>query len=195
MVIKRWQEMLSPSRLDQAASIKDVMLRCGAKTYDLVLLHRSILDIASFTALRKAFSRLRFFLLSDQPSEDEGLDFLKAGIAGYGNTYISKERLTEAVRIISDGGVWLGQRIIQRLIIDTAARQTRLTEADKALDGLTRMERKIAYMVSQGLTNLEIANELKITERTVKAHLTSVYGKTKTGNRLALALLVNRQNH
>jgi hypothetical protein len=39
---------------------------------------------------------------------------------------------------------------------------------------------------------LRFAADLKITERTVKAHLTSVYEKTKTGNRLGLALLINR---
>jgi DNA-binding CsgD family transcriptional regulator len=58
--------------------------------------------------------------------------------------------------------------------------------------GLTKMERKVAEMVARGRTNFEIAADLKITERTVKAHLTSVYEKTKTGNRLALALLINR---
>jgi DNA-binding CsgD family transcriptional regulator len=47
-------------------------------------------------------------------------------------------------------------------------------------------------MVAWGRTNLEIAADLKITERTVKAHLTSVYDKTKSGNRLSLALLINR---
>ena len=54
------------------------------------------------------------------------------------------------------------------------------------------MERKVAEMVAKGRTNFEIADDLKITERTVKAHLTSVYEKTRTGNRLAHALLINR---
>jgi DNA-binding CsgD family transcriptional regulator len=39
---------------------------------------------------------------------------------------------------------------------------------------------------------LQFVADLKITERTVKAHLTSVYEKTKTGNRLSLALLISR---
>ncbi|MBU3930889.1 MAG: LuxR C-terminal-related transcriptional regulator [Proteobacteria bacterium] len=39
---------------------------------------------------------------------------------------------------------------------------------------------------------MEIAADLNITERTVKAHLISLYEKTKTGSRLSLALLSNR---
>lgn len=193
-VIKRWSDLLSPYPMEQAATLAEVRRRCIAKAFDLVLLHRPIVDIPAFAELRKAVPSGRFFLLSNQPNEEEGLAFLKAGIAGYGNTYISPGRIAEAVRIIAGGGVWLGQQVIQRLILETAARAKEQAAPDDAqkLAGLTKMERKVAELVAQGETNLEIAANLKITERTVKAHLTSVYEKTKTGNRLSLALLINR---
>jgi two-component system nitrate/nitrite response regulator NarL len=193
-VIKRWSDLLSPHPMEQAATLAEVRRRCTAKAFDLVLLHRAIVDIPAFAELRKAVPSGRFFLLSDQPNEEEGLAFLKVGIAGYGNTYISPGRLAEAVRIIAGGGVWLGQQVIQRLILETAARAQEQGAPDAAqkLAGLTKMERRVAELVARGETNLEIAADLKITERTVKAHLTSVYEKTKTGNRLSLALLINR---
>lgn len=193
-VIKRWTELLSPYPMEQAASLAEIRRRCMARTFDLVLLHRSLVDVQTFAELRRAAPSGRFFLLSDQPGEEEGLAFLKAGIAGYGNTYISPGRLAEAVRIIAGGGVWLGQQIIQRLILDTAARAKEQAAPDAAqrLAGLTKMERRVALLIAEGKTNLEIAADLRITERTVKAHLTSVYEKTKTGNRLSLALLINR---
>jgi DNA-binding NarL/FixJ family response regulator len=193
-VIKRWSDLLAPYPMEQAATLAEVRRRCVAKAFDLVLLHRPLVDIPTFAELRKAVPSGRFFLLSNQPNEEEGLAFLKAGIAGYGNTYISPGRIAEAVRIIAGGGVWLGQQVIQRLILETAARAKEQAAPDdaKKLAGLTKMERKVAELVAQGETNLEIAANLKITERTVKAHLTSVYEKTKTGNRLSLALLINR---
>jgi two-component system nitrate/nitrite response regulator NarL len=193
-VIKRWSGLLDPYPMEQAGTLAELRLRCMAKAFDLVLLHRPLVDIPAFVELRKAVPSGRFFLLSDQPNEEEGLSFLKAGIAGYGNTYISPGRLAEAVRIIAGGGVWLGQQVIQRLILETAARVKEQAAPDTAqkLAGLTKMERKVAELVARGETNLEIAADLKITERTVKAHLTSVYEKTKTGNRLGLALLINR---
>ena len=63
--------------------------------------------------------------------------------------------------------------------------------AESAMAKLTKAERQIAEFVARGQSNLEIAADLHITERTVKAHLTSIYSKTKTGNRLNLALLIN----
>ena len=138
----------------------------------------------------------KFFLLSDQPNEEEGLAFLKLGIVGYGNTYISQARLLEAVRVISGGAVWLGQKVIQQLILESYSRVKEKKPvapgSGQGLAGLTPAEHKVAKLVAQGQANLEIAFNLKITERTVKAHLTSIYEKTKTGSRLSLALLINR---
>jgi DNA-binding CsgD family transcriptional regulator len=83
---------------------------------------------------------------------------------------------------------------MQRLILDSyaKAKEKAVSESEQKLAGLTNREREIAQLIAQGQSNLEIAANLDITERTVKAHLSSIYEKTKTGSRLNLALLVNR---
>ena len=195
-VIKRWNDLLAGQYpLEQTTSLGELERRCAGKKFDLILLHRSLVDMAAFSQLRRLTPLSKFFLLSDLPNEEEGIAFLKLGIAGYGNTYISPPRLAEAVRVISAGGVWLGQKVIQQLILETAvrAKEQAAPETEERLAGLTRRELKIAGLVAQGQSNLEIAAGLKITERTVKAHLTSVYEKTKIGSRLSLALLINRR--
>jgi len=196
-VITRWESLLGGQYpLEQATLLRELKSRCTEKRFELILLHRPLVDMAAFSELRKASPLSKFFLLSDQPNEEEGIAFLKLGIVGYGNTYISQARLVEAVRVISGGAVWLGQKVIQQLILESYSKakekeQVTLGSAQK-LAGLTRAERKIAELVARGQSNLEIAFNLKITERTVKAHLTSIYEKTKTGSRLSLALLINR---
>jgi len=109
------------------------------------------------------------FLLSCLPNEEEGLTFFKLGIAGYANTYISAERLTEATRVVSGGAVWLGQKVMQRLIHDSYNRSKEKAASDsgKKLETLTSREREIADLISQGQSNLEIAANLDIAERTV----------------------------
>ena len=194
-VITRWESLLGGQYpLEQTTLLRELKSRCAEKRFDLILLHRPLVDMDAFSELRRASPLSKFFLLSDQPNEEEGLAFLKLGIVGYGNTYISQARLVEAVRVISGGAVWLGQKVIQQLILESysKAKEQAAPGSGQQLAGLTRAEHKVAELVAQGQSNLEIAFNLKITERTVKAHLTSIYEKTKTGSRLGLALLINR---
>ncbi|MFH1975577.1 MAG: response regulator transcription factor [Pseudomonadota bacterium] len=194
-VITRWESILGGQyKLEQVTLLRELNIRCTENKFDLILLHRSLVDMAAFSELRLAVPQSKFFLLSDQPNEEEGLAFLKMGIVGYGNTYISQVRLLEAMRVISGGAVWLGQKVIQQLILESYSKlkEQGALESGQRLAGLTPAEHKVAELVAQGQSNLEIAFNLKISERTVKAHLTSIYEKTKTGSRLSLALLINR---
>jgi DNA-binding NarL/FixJ family response regulator len=179
---------------EKAPSLGELKKLCATGKFDAILLHRMLIDMSAFPGLLSLSPAARFFLLSDRPDEEEALSFLKMGIVGYGNTYISSPRLIEALHVITNGGVWLGQKVIQRLITDTLVNAKRDGGKDNAsfvMAKLTRAERHIAELVARGQSNLEIAADLNITERTVKAHLTSIYEKTKTGNRLNLALLIN----
>jgi len=77
---------------------------CASRKFDAILLHRMLIDIPAFSGLLSLSPAARFFLLSDRPDEEEALLFLKLGIVGYGNTYISSPRLIEALRVIANGG-------------------------------------------------------------------------------------------
>ena len=193
-VLKRWRILLEKENsVEMATTVNELRSKCGGRNYDLVLLHRALVDEEMFRKLYHDFPQNKFFILSDQPGEEEGLLYLKIGIAGYGNTYMSPPRLTEAVRIIFSGGVWLGRQIIQRLIQDSYNKIKDAPGKDEdRLNSLTKAERRIAERVAMGQSNVDIATELNITERTVKAHLTSIYEKTKTGSRLSLALFINK---
>jgi len=193
-VLKRWKILLEKDNsLEMATTAGELRSKCDSRIYDLVLLHRALIDEETFRKLQHDFPQNKFFILSDQPSEEEGLLYLKIGLAGYGNTYMSPPRLTEAVRIIFSGGVWLGRQIIQRLIQESYNKVKDVPARDEnRLSSLTKAEQRIAERVARGQSNLDIATELRITERTVKAHLTSIYEKTKTSSRLGLALFINR---
>lgn len=194
-LLTRWQGLLAPAnQIQQARTMGELRQAASTGRFDLVMLHKDLVDPASCVELRQAAPRTRLFLLSDRPEPEEGLTFLKAGIVGYANSYIAGERLTEALRVVGNGGVWLGQQVVQQLIIESAARNGAGggDGAGEHLAPLTPMERRVAELVAGGRTNLEIAAELGVVERTVKAHLTSIYAKLPAGNRLSLALLINR---
>lgn len=194
-VLARWQALLAKGyHVQQASTVEELTTHAETGRFDLILLHRLMIDTAICVKIRKLTPASRIFLLSDQPGHEEGLAFLKLGIVGYANTYISPERLAEALQIIAADGVWLGQKVIQQLILEARFGEKALDghDPDQRLTALSPMERRVAELVACGRTNLEIAAELGIVERTVKAHLTAVYSKLHIGNRLSLALLVNR---
>jgi DNA-binding NarL/FixJ family response regulator len=193
-VLSRWQSFLSGKNLlEQAASFEELKKRAASRNFDIVMLHRLLLDGGSLAELIKLAPASRIFLLSDQPDHEEGFAFLKLGIVGYGNSYISVERLAEAVEVITSGGVWLGQKIIQQLIREAYKNsESSGGNTEVKLAVLTPQERRVADLVARGETNLAIAADLAISERTVKAHLTSIYEKLHVGNRLSLALLINQ---
>ena len=61
---------------------------------------------------------------------------------------------------------------------------------DLHIEALTRRERQMAYAVSRGLRNRQIADEFGISEETVKKHLATIYGKLAIPGRVALAVHV-----
>lgn len=193
-VLSRWQILLAGQHvLEHTASLAELKKRISSQSFDLVMLHRLLLDGGSLAEIKDLAPSSRIFLLSDQPDHEEGFAFLKMGIVGYGNSYISAERLAEAVNVIESGGVWLGQKIIQQLILEVYKNSGKNVETIEAtLAVLTPKERRVADLVARGETNLEIAADLAISERTVKAHLTSIYEKLHIGNRLSLALLLTQ---
>lgn len=197
-VLDRWQGLLATrDRVERAFSAGDMERMVRGQSFDIILLHRPLVDDRTCAELHRLSPVTKLFLLSDQPHQEEGLYFLKQGIVGYANTYISPDRMAEAVHAINMGGVWLGQLVIQHLIREAYGAVAQRTPATPPATGgrfaaMTRMERKVAECVAKGCTNLEIAAQLDISERTVKAHLTAIYEKLHVANRLSLALLINQ---
>ncbi|MBJ6800601.1 helix-turn-helix transcriptional regulator [Geomonas propionica] len=191
---KRWQGLVAEgNQARQCRTLGELKQVASQGEVELVLLHRELVDATACAELRAAAPHARLFLLSDRPDSEEGLSFLKVGIVGYANSYIARENLLEALRVITGGGVWLGQQVIQQLILEAAHNGAgKARDCEKLMGPLTPTERRVAEMVAAGRTNLEIAADMGIVERTVKAHLTSIYGKLPAGNRLSLALLVNQ---
>ncbi len=133
-------------------------------------------------------------ILSDMPSEAAAATCMAAGAMGYCNTHAAPQVLQQIGAVVAQGGMWLGQELMQRLMGSAAtlmARQAPVVEHSVSLEALTEREADVARRVASGASNREIAEQLGITERTVKAHLGTVFGKLQVRDRLQLSLKVN----
>lgn len=125
---------------------------------------------------------------SNSPTDFEGLQLFQNGIKGYLNTFATIERIAQAVSTVQAGSVWLGQSVMQAMI-ESLAKQNK--SKDEWKESLTDREQQTTALVLERKTNKEIAHQLEITERTVKAHLHNVFEKLQVTDRLSLVLKIN----
>jgi len=196
--IERWSDCLR--ELDELSVCTDAhqFLETTTRYRDaVVLLHLSFPQMTN-TAVIGSFIQnnpdMRLIACADIPHDDQGLELLKVGIYGYCNTWIAAPQLERVIEQVKSGEVWVGRTLILKLInnLSSASQANSDMPASGWLDGLTRREHEVAKLVGQGASNKLIANELDITERTAKAHLSSIFRKTGCKDRIQLALQLNQ---
>lgn len=128
-------------------------------------------------------------VLTRQSNLDELRNALINGARGYLDALSSLPILQQAETSVLNGAMWLPTALISNLvgIISTAVENQR-QPADLSI--LTERELEVTELVIQGKSNKEVANQLKITDRTVKAHLASVFKKLDVQDRMQLMLKV-----
>lgn len=140
--------------------------------------------------LQEEYPYVKTMVLSQKPSYVQGSEFLKFGIKAYGNTHMAPIHLNEALDVVKNGDIWLYPEFIQMMIQTHASQKTSLSSRADLLEKLSHKEREVALLIKEGLSNKEIASREGTTERTVKAHLSSIYEKIGVKDRLALALVL-----
>ena len=170
------------------------LIESDKPSYVLLDLESEGLEREALVPIIEQFSSVGFFVMSARPSPEEGVVLVGAGARGYGNRLMHPEVLQQAMQVICSGELWLGSELILHLIKNTRLNGTHLPEKEGdsevgKLELLTNREKEIALRVGDGQTNKAIAFDLGITERTVKAHLSTIFRKTDTRDRLQLALL------
>jgi DNA-binding NarL/FixJ family response regulator len=193
-VRRRWRDALGTGAvIHELVDFDALKSKLLTAENSLVLLHLSLPELQGRTGvatLRQDYPRARLLIFADKPMDDEGLLLLQQGIYGYCNTYMSPSLISSAVAAARAGEVWLGWNLMQRLIEGIRKENEVEVERGSALEQLTEREWEIALHVAQGANNKRIASDLGITERTVKAHLSTVFRKAGVQDRLQLALLV-----
>lgn len=115
---------------------------------------------------------------------------LEAGASGYLHYLAVVPVLQQASQVVAVGGLWLGVDLMRQLVLATAT-LIKSAPTNQYLDLLSAREQDVAKAVAAGKSNKEVARELDITERTVKAHLSAVFEKLHARDRLHLVLILS----
>ncbi|GGS89605.1 response regulator transcription factor [Streptomyces violaceus] len=138
----------------------------------------------------------RVLMLTTFDSDDLVLGALRAGALGFVLKDTPPSRIVDAVRTVADGNPALSPVATARVIAAATgprsceARRSSREAARKQLSTLTERELETARAIADGLGNAEIAERLRITVATVKAHTGSLFAKLAVENRVQIALLV-----
>ena len=183
-----------------------LLVRCAGLPATQYLVWLSNTDATwpdDLSQLRKTLADARVVLLSNAPAQLEGLNALDHGASGYAHAYAVPALLQEVALVVQHGGLWVGPELLQRLVGASSAALARLalpatqsaiaatpTPASNAWAALSTREAQVARAVSAGRSNKEVAAQMFISERTVKAHLSVVFEKLGVRDRLQLVLLL-----
>ncbi|GAA3179104.1 response regulator [Nonomuraea roseoviolacea] len=117
---------------------------------------------------------------------------LRVGAVGFLLKDTPPRDLAAAVRTVAAGHAMLSPTVTKRVISSFADRTPSRAEAARGrLATLTAREEDVIRAVARGLSNAEIGRELKLTEATVKAHVSRVLAKLGLANRVQAAILVH----
>lgn len=161
---------------------------------DILLLDSSLLrGLEALALIRNNSPTTRTLILTEDPPEKGLLGYLRAGARGVFSKSETGAILAKAIRVVAADEIWAGRKVLTRVIQELSARAVR----DERLRGLltsrlTPRELRIAELVARGRNNREIAEKLRLSEKTVKNHLSNIYQKFGLRNRTHLATLLLR---
>jgi len=140
--------------------------------------------------LFKVAPHIKVVILSTPNSMLDQPEALKLGVTGIVGTNQNFRILIRAIRQVSEGEVWLNQKIIAQLLGGSfyGGDDVSKTKGMYSENELTNREHEVVKLVGVGLNNKEISKKLHISEATVRHHLSSIYSKLYVEDRLNLAI-------
>ena len=154
---------------------------CRTVTPDLVLLDWKMPKMNGLKAaklIKEEFPNIRTLVLSGAPVETAVLDALDQGVDGFIHKDVSSAGLAHAIRVVANGGSYLGPQVTQALL-----EKSRKSEQSDEIVPLSPRELEIVKLMATSSTYKEMGNQLNISETTVHTHVKRIFAKMDQPNR------------
>ncbi len=171
----------------QAANGREALQQVDALHPEVVLMDVRMPEMDGVEATRQLSDRypeVKVIILTTFEDDETVFEGLKAGARGYLLKDISSEEMAAAVRRVAAGEALIEPRLTRKVLAEfsrlATASETRPAPQGDAVEStvsLTERERDVLNALAHGLSNREIAEELVITEGTVKNHVSNLIDK------------------
>jgi two-component system nitrate/nitrite response regulator NarL len=184
----------------EAASRGEALSLAGSKQPDIILLD---LDLSGercvdfIPKLLVSAPQARVLILTGLDDQEIHLQAARHGAMGVLSKEQPPELIIKAIQHVHIGEAWFDGLLMAKILTQFSRQshslQPRNPEAAK-IDSLTKRETEIIQLVSQGLKNQIIADQLFISEGTVRNHLSVIYQKLGVTDRFSLTVYANQHN-
>ncbi|NJO80557.1 MAG: response regulator transcription factor [Cyanobacteria bacterium RM1_2_2] len=132
---------------------------------------------------------VKVLVLSTFDDDQYIADAMRAGAKGYLLKDMPSEELAQAIRFVHLGYTQLAPGLMEKLMVKLpSVSSTTASKIPTGMIQLTPREQEVLYLISTGLTNRDIAQQLYISEGTVKTHVTHLLSRLNLRNRAQLAI-------
>lgn len=145
--------------------------------------------LSTLSTIRREHPDVKVIVLSASEDSEHIDEALNLGADGYVVKSINPVDLPSTVRQVVEGNVYH-----PRGRADPSSARASAEETVVAETGLTERELTILRLVAEGLSNMDIAGKLYVTEQTVKFHLSNIYRKLGVANRTEATRFAYRNN-
>jgi DNA-binding NarL/FixJ family response regulator len=160
--------------------------------YDLAVKKMSFTDYA--TELERRHLQPRILLYGDEANDDELLFYMSRGAHGFLLSDQLGNLLVTAIKHVAAGSLWMPHKIVAGFVEKVVYEFTHVSKLFRVPCAVSPREQEVWTMINQGRSNKEIGDKLKITERTVKFHVSQLLSKLQVTNRRELMLIFGRSN-
>ena len=176
----------------EAGDGREALERARELEPDVVLMDIRMPELDGLEATRRLMAgdgATRVLILTTFDADEYVYEAMKSGASGFLLKDVRPEQLTEAVRVVAAGESLLAPAITRRLIEQFVRRPPPGSAKPPQLEELTERELDVLMLLARGLSNAEIAEELVLTEATVKTHVTHILTKLGLRDRVQAVVL------
>lgn len=180
----------------EAGSVAEAISESFRLKPDIVLLDIRLPDGTGFDACRKILERLpstRIVVLTSHSNDNFVYEAVTAGVHGYLMKEVDPAGLIQALEDVAAGRSILGADITTRVLRLIRGGQAQGQSPD--ISTLSPQERRVLALVADGKTNKQIAEQLELSENTVKNYLVNVFEKLQVKRRAQAAIYYVQQTN
>jgi two-component system, NarL family, nitrate/nitrite response regulator NarL len=175
----------------EAADGEEAVRKTAELHPDILLLDLAMPKMPGLEALRQVTSGqtpIKTILLTGGITAKQILEALQLGARGVLLKEAVADELVASVKAVTDGHYWLRGGVVNNLVSVLIGLTSEVAAAPAPSFSLSPREFDVIGRIVEGSTNKDIAAALKISEETVKRHLTNIFDKTGVSTRLELAM-------